>query len=63
MEIKVREVTKDTKSKQEVEKELLDKHEEKFENTQAEPTVDKVETQETTETPVVEEVKEETPSS
>jgi len=63
MEIKVREVTKDTKSKQEVEKELLDKHEEKFEDTQAEPTVDKVEAQETTETPVVEEVKEETPSS
>ena len=63
MEIKVREVTKDTKSKQEVEKELLDKHEEKFEDTKAEPTVDKVEAQETTETPVVEEVKEETPSS
>ena len=32
MEITVREVTKETKSTQELEKELLQKHEEKFEN-------------------------------
>ena len=63
MEIKVREVTKETKSTQELEKELLNKHEEKFEDTTTEPEIDKVEVKETSEAPVAEETKEETPSS
>ena len=66
MEITVREVTKEEKSTAEVENELLQKHEEKFEETESQPEIDKVELKETTEAPVAEEtvkeVKEETPS-
>jgi hypothetical protein len=63
MEIKVREVTKEEKSTAEVEETLLKKHEEKFEDTDNVTETETVKAEETTETPVVEEVKEETPSS
>ena len=63
--IKVREVTKETKSTQELEKELLDNHEEKFEKTEdSNEKVDVVKQETLPETPEVDEVKkEETPSS
>tara|TARA_R110000782_G_scaffold160662_3_gene252738 strand:+ start:1190 stop:2317 length:1128 start_codon:yes stop_codon:yes gene_type:complete len=64
MEITVREVTKETKSTQELEKELLQKHEEKFENEEGSNEVEVVKEEILPETPAVEEVEEEkTPSS
>ena len=51
MEIKVKEVNKEEKSRQQIEQELLEKHEEKFEDVQ------NVEQTEKVETPVAEEVK------
>jgi len=51
MEIKVKEVNKEEKSRQQIEQELLEKHEEKFEDVQ------KVEETEKVETPVAEETK------
>tara|TARA_R100001443_G_scaffold87079_1_gene93643 strand:+ start:5358 stop:6494 length:1137 start_codon:yes stop_codon:yes gene_type:complete len=67
MEIKVKEVNKEEKSKQQIEQELLEKHEEKFEDVQNVEQTEKVETpvaeeskpEETTE----ETVEEKTPSS
>jgi len=53
MEIKVKEVNKEEKSRQQIEQELLEKHEEKFEDVQ------NVEQTEKVETPVAEEVKSE----
>ena len=51
MEIKVKEVNKEEKSRQQIEQELLEKHEEKFDD------VEKVEQTEKVETPVAEETK------
>ena len=57
MEIKVKEVNKEEKSRQQIEQELLEKHEEKYDDVQ------KVEETEKVETPVAEETKPEEPTT
>ena len=65
MEIKVKEVTKEEKSTQQIEQELLEKHEEKFDEAPKVEETEKVELPETTETQATEEnvVEEKTPLS
>ena len=55
MEIKVKEVTKEEKSKQQIEKELLEKHEEKFENVEKVDETEKINVPVNQETPATEE--------
>lgn len=65
MEIKVKEVTKEEKSTQQIEKELLEKHEEKFESEENVELTEKVEAPVAENEPVADEVveQEKTPSS
>ena len=55
MEIKVKEVTKEEKSTQQIEKELLEKHEEKFENVEKVDETEKINVPVNQETPATEE--------
>ena len=66
MEIKVKEVTKEEKSIQQIEQELLAKHEEKYENATSANKTESVQTPVSEETPVAEEnivEEKQTPSS